>query len=273
MASIFKTGILLLGVTLFSACDKNDNKNEDKPDNTPGPLLRSIEWDYGLKGEFNYNSDSTLKNIEYTFENVGGSTIYGWAGKTLTEIYDDRSMYKNVYNYRQDGKLNFIMNTVKTGTSSTAYTLEFAYNSAGKVDSMKYYTINEAGKQLKTSTSYHYHSNGELHEILTDNNNIKILHTIEQYSTPVKFNPYIYISASLDEHYAVYNFPVMKQLEKLPAKLVRKITEPGKPTYTEKIEEVDFMITDFRIDSTVTKLTFPGIPGNNKSIKAIYKYQ
>jgi len=272
MTTLWKTGMLTAGFILLLACNKNDDTNDGKPDESPGSLLRSIEWDNGLKGELSYNNDSTLKSIHYIFENVGGATVYNWTNKRLSEIYDDRSLYKNVYHYRDDGKLDLIKNTSRNGSSSTAYTLEFAYNSSGKVDSMKHYSINEAGKQLKTATSYHYTENGDLHEIITENNNIKILHKVEKYSAPVKFNPYIFLSPMLDEHFAIYNFPVMNQLKQLPAKLIRQITEPGKPTYTEKIEEVNYSITNFRIDSTITKLSFPGIPADNKSVKAIYKY-
>lgn len=273
MSLYVKFSALVLSIVLISACKKTRNTEEIEPPEEPSiPLLRSIEWDNGLKGTFNYNNDSTIKEVNYIFANTGGSTVYQWTGKQLTEIYDSRSMYKNVYHYHNNGKLAYIMNTVRNGTSSTAYTLEFAYNAMGNLHSMKYFGINEAGKKLRTETSYHYDNKGDLHEILTLNNNISILQTIEEYSAPIHFNPHIFISAGLDEDYAIYNFPVMNQLKRLPAKLVRQVTEPGKPTYTEKIEAIRYSLTNLRIDSTFTTVTFPGMPASNSTLQAIYRY-
>jgi hypothetical protein len=251
------------------ACDKDKDPVETK---LPGNLLKTITWDFGLSSNSVY-TDSLLQRIDFKWENSVGSTVYNWTGKTLKEIYDDRSIYKHVYSYDNDGKLTQITNTPRSGTLPTGYVLEFEYNNTGKVDSLKYFVINEAGKKLQGASSYSYHSNGELKEVITRSGNSIITHTIDSYSPLVSFNPCHYINPSLDEHYTIYNYAVIRQLkQKLPAKITRVNKAGNEQPYVDNIQENVYTINNYRIEKVVSSTSYPKSPGSNSSMESVYTY-
>lgn len=270
MTNRFWQALILSGIFVFSACDKDDSPANEPDETVPRYLLRAIDWNNGLKARFNY-SDSALTDINFTFQNTSGKTVYKWAGTKMIELYDEESLYKNVYHYSNDGKLSFIANTVKSGTMSSSYTLEFSYKS-GKVDSLKYFRINEAGKHLETSTSYHYNGSGELFKAITVAGNNSITHNIDNWSPVVSFNPLNYIESTLDENYTIYNYAVMNQSDKLPAKITRSFKIGNTEEEVDKIEENEYTLTGFRIDKVVTAISYPDMPGSNKTIEAVYTY-
>jgi hypothetical protein len=266
--------LLFIVVTLLSACDK-DKPVDEPQNNLPQYLLKTITWDNGLTATSSYNSDSTLQGIDVAFQSASGKTVFMWTGKKFTEMYEDRSMYKNVFEYDHEGKVVKMRNTAKTGSSPTGYVLEFHYNGAKKVDSLNYFAINEAGKQLQASSAYHYNNAGELEEVITKSGNNTITHTINAYSPAVSFNPCHYIETTLNENYTIYNFAVMTQLNKinkLPATITRVVKTGSAPSYVDKIEAHVYSITNYRIDKVVTTMSFPGVPGNNKTIEHVYSY-
>jgi hypothetical protein len=260
-------------ITLF-AC-KKDNDPINEPDLAlPQFLLKTITWDIGITSTSFY-TDSLLQHVTSVFQSAGGSVVYNWNGATLSELHDDRSMYKNLYDYDNNGRLVIIRNVPKTGSSSTGYTLEFKYNSANKVDSLTFFIINEAGKQPQGASSYHYNSAGELKEIITKSGNAIITHTIDQYSSLVSFNPCHYISPGLDENYTIYNYAVMRQLKgmnKLPAKVTRVVKSGSEQPYIDKVEEHIYTISNYRIDKVVSSITYPKVPSSNSTMESVYSY-
>jgi hypothetical protein len=267
--------LLLISLTLFYACDKDNDPCNDQPDNVPEYQLKSITWDYGLTGNFVYNSNDNLQQIDYTFQNSTGSTIFDHSGKTLTELYDNRSMYKNVFEYDAEGKLIKMRNIARTGTLPSQYRLEFHYNNAKKLDTLRYIVINEAGIQPKWISGYQYNSTGDLEKVITQYENIVITHTINEYSPPVSFVPCHYIETTLNENYAIYNLGVMMQLQKqhkLPSKVTRVVQIGSNPSFVDKIEEQLFTVDNYRIDKVNTTITVPRMPGYVNKVEAIYKY-
>lgn len=267
--------LFFISLALLCACKKDNDPPKDPEDKVPQYQLRSITWNNGLKGEFVYNSESNLQHIEYTFNKVSGRTVFGWNDKTFTEMYDDGSLYKNVYEYDADGKVIKMRNLPKSGSLSSEYQFEFRYNSNKKLEELKYSIINEAGKELRATSLYYYNSAGDLEKAVTDYQGSIITHTIDSYSPPVSFVPCHYIDPTLMENYPIYNVAVIMQLEKryqLPSKVTRVVKTGSNPSYVDKIEEQLFIVNNYRIDKLYTTITYPGMPGYVNKLEAVYSY-
>lgn len=267
--------LLLMSLVIVSGACSKENPEEKPEVKLPQYLLKTIAWDYGLTANLSYNQDSTLSNIDYSFQSTSGRSTYSWAGKTLTEFYSNQSLYKNVFEYDKHGRVVKMRNIAKTGSVFTGYLFEFHYNALDRVDSLNYFTVNIAGKQLQASTVYHYNSAGEIKEAVTLSGNSTITHTINEYSPPVSYHAYNYIGTSLDENYIIYNYAVMTQLNKtnkLPAKITRVIKNSSQPASLDKIEAHVYTITNHRIDKVVTTISFPATPVNNRTLESVYSY-
>lgn len=267
--------LLFISLALLCACKKDNDPPKEPEDNVPQYQLRSITWDNGLKGDFVYNTENNLQQIDYVFQSASGRTVFGWNGKTFTEMYDDRSMYKNVYEYDADGKVIKMRNLSRSGSLPSEYQFEFRYNSNKKVEELKYYIINEAGKQLRATSSYHYNSAGDLEKAVTEYQGSTITHTIDSYSPPVSYVPCHYIDPTLTENYTIYNLAVIMQLQKqhkLPSKVTRVVKTGANPSYVDKIEEQLFIVNNYRIDKVYTTISYPGMPGYGNKLEAVYSY-
>lgn len=267
---LLKATILLYVLVFVTGCDKDDPAGEDPETIIPNYLLRSIEWDNGLKAAFLYN-DSLLTDINYQFQSTTSATKFMWTGKKMNEMFSEESLYKNTYTYDNSGKLTVITNSSKSGTLSTSYTLEFTYES-NRLKTLEYFRINEAGKQLQATTSYQYDNSGDLYRAVTASGNNVITNTINNWSSVISLNPLIYTAASLDENYTIYNYAVISQAKKLPAKITRTVKIGAGSEETEKIEENTYTISGFRIDKVITAIKYPDMPGNNMTVESIYKY-
>lgn len=267
--------LFFISLTLFCACKKHHDPPKEPEENVPQYQLKTITWSNGLKGEFVYNNQNNLQQIDYTFNNVGGSTIFGYSGNTFTEMYDDRSLYKNVYEYDADGKPIKMRNIARTGTMPSEYYFEFSYNTNKKLEALKYYVINEAGKELKASSNYSYNSAGDLEKCVTQMGVNLITHTIEAYSPPVSYLPCMYIDPTLLENYTIYNLAFIMQLHKqhkLPSKVTRVVKTNNDPQYVDKIEEQIFTVNNYKIEKINTTISYPGMPGYTNKLEAVYSY-
>lgn len=264
---------LLTSLIITGACNK-DNPTENPSNNPPDYLLKSISWSNGMTAHLSYHADSSLKNIDYTFQSSSGKSVFTWSGKKLTEFYSDRSLNKNLFEYDQQGRVIKMHNTAKAGVSD-GYFLEFKYNAQNKLDSLKFFFVNIVGEHLQSSTSYHYSSAGELEAAITKTPTGILTHSINTYSPPVSFNPCNYIETTLSENYIIYNYALMCQLSKvnkLPTKVTRTVKNGSQPSSVDKIEEQTFTVTNHRIDKVVTAISFPAAPGNNATIESVYSY-
>ena len=267
--------LFFISLALFCACKKDNDQPKDPEDNVPQYQLKSITWDNGLKGDFIYNAANNLQQIDYVFQNATGTTVFGWNGKTLTEMYDDRSMYKNVYEYDADGKVIKMRNIARSGSLPTEYQFEIHYSATKQIDTLRYVSVNEAGTQPKWVSGYEYNSAGDLLKVTTKYDNTVITHTIDTYSPPVSFMPCHYIETTLSENYVIYNLGIMSQLQKqhkLPSKVTRVVQTGADPSYVDKIEEQLFIVNNYRIDKVYTTISYPGMPGYGNKSEAVYSY-
>lgn len=267
------SSIVLIFVLILTGCKKeNDNP---PPDNNPPAykyLLKKIEWDNGTTATLSYNNDSTIKHIAYANQSAADQLYFAWSAKRAITMAYASSLYTNTLNYNND-KLVSVVNTYKDLSLPNGYKFEYAYNANGTLSELKYYTINEAGAKLVTTTTYTYNANGDPQTITTTQlNNIKIVYTIESWSQECAFNPWIFISASLSEYYQLYNYPVLSKLNKLPAKLTKTVQQPGMPDKVDRITESVYTITNKRLDKTVTTLSYPGHPELDQTQTAVYTY-
>lgn len=275
MMRFMKAGLMVGVVSLLGSCMK-DNAVEDVPPpstTVPAGALDRMEWGNGLTGYFNYNSDSSLKSIQY---NLGGSsarTLFEYANGNLSGIADEASPYKNVYNYNINDQLVSVENVQKSGNVSQ-FKLEYSYNAAGKVDSMKYYQTNGGTKTLKTSSGYNYDASGLLLSVETISGNSMVLSKIEGWSPEIAFFPQMYYDVLLTENYDIYNLPVLTQRKMLPSKITRQVKPTNGGTYTtDKTQTIAFTVDGTKVTKTTTEVSYPNVPGSNTSLTANYIYR
>lgn len=267
--------LFFISLALLCACKKDNDPPKDPEDNIPQYQVKNITWNNGLKGDFVYNNENNLQQIDYTYQTVSGRTVFGWNGKTFIEMYDDRSMFKNVYEYDAEGKVIRLRNIPRNSSMPGEYRFEFHYNAAKQIDTLQYITINEAGIKPKWLSSYEYNSAGDLLKVITKYDNTVITHTIDTYSPPVSFVPCHYIETTLSENYVIYNLGIMMQLQKqhkLPSKVTRVVQTGAEPSYVDKIEEQIFIVNNYRIDKVYTTISYPEMPGYGNKVEAVYSY-
>jgi hypothetical protein len=266
--------LLLISLTVFSACKKDNDAPKDPENEIPQYQLKSIAWNNGLSGNFVYN-DNTLQSIDYTYQNVSGQTIFGYSGKTLKEMYDDRSQYKNVFEYDSEGKPTKMRNRERYDVQATKYEMVFHYNSANRIDTLRYFTFNEAGTRQRWVCGYDYNSNGDLVKVTTQYETMTITHTIDAYSQPVSFVPWHYIETTLNENFVIYNLGIMTQFHKankLPAKVTRIVQIGSDPSYVDKVAEDVFTVNNYKIEKVNSTITYPEMPGYVSRLEAVYSY-
>ena len=269
------TGIIFL-MALF-ACKKETNSplgsaGDNPKDNLPQYLLKEISWDNGMKALSHYNSDSTVSKITFGLGSSSGQTVYAWDGRKLLEMYDTRSEYTNKFLYDDKGRLAAIHHTKKNGQPTVSYSLEYTYNDNQRLQQLRYYDVNEAGKQLKETTNYHYGTNGDLVKMVTQSGGNLITRTIDAYSDTLSFDYTHYLSTSLNENYSFYNYPVLSKLVRLPARVTKRVKIGASTETVDKIEEMTYTLHQYRIDKVVTKLSFPEHPAYNQTQEAVYSY-
>jgi hypothetical protein len=180
-----------------------------------------------------------------------------------------------VFEYDAEGKVVRMRNMEKAATSDRQYQFEFIYNTAKKIDTLKYTITNEAGISLRGQSVYKYNNAGDLEKVITRLGDNEITHTINRYSPPVSFAPGHYIETTLMENYPIYNLAVMTQLQKenkLPAKVTRVVKTGSDPSYVDKIEDQVFTVTNYRIEKVQSTISYPEMPDYTVLLDAVYSY-
>ncbi|RFS26816.1 hypothetical protein DVR12_03255 [Chitinophaga silvatica] len=268
--------ILVLTLQIFQSCKKNEE--EPPVTNKPGDsliafkLVRAIHWTDGIEAEVLYNTDSTLKQINYSLASQTSSTIFEWENKKIKTIFEDKSLYQSTYSYDNGRISNYVIGTKQPGYPVT-HKMEFSYNTNGQPNKLKFSTTNEAGTQLKTETTYEYNSGGDLIKITTINGNSIITDVIDQYSDSVVFNPLIFVAVGLAEGYTINNLPVLSRMTKFPAKIVRTIKNGNDPAYIDRVSENICKISNKQIDTIKAIVTFPKTPQGDRNVTAAFEYK
>ncbi|RYY63039.1 MAG: hypothetical protein EOO05_00385 [Chitinophagaceae bacterium] len=274
MMRFMKAGLVIGTVGLFSSCMKSSDVQDAPPPetNVPTGALARLEWDNGLTGYFDYNTDNSLKTIQYNLGGSTGKTMFEWSGSRMTSISDDRSLYKNVYTYGPDNKLVKVENVQKSGGASV-FLLEYTYNAQGLVDSMKYFATNNGTKVLKTRSGYTYGAGSRLTEVVTESGNNLVKSVVDTWSPELSFIPQMYVDVTLSENYDVYNLPVLEQQDMLPTKITRMVKTGSGNYTTDKVQEIQFTLSGTRVTNTRTTVTFPNVPGSSNVLNAVYIYK
>ncbi|HKG06622.1 MAG TPA: cupin domain-containing protein [Pedobacter sp.] len=271
--------ILALSLT-FQSCkksgkDSTDNLPED-PLHTNGKrqLLKGIQWkEFNASAAFEYNTDSTIRQINYTGPASSYEVAYTYTSKRIKEINTAGSLYKNIFEHNAAGQITSMTRHLRLGDQHRAnQRLEFTYNSNNTVSVMKYYQINEAGTELIYTNTYEYNAQYLPVKITgIDKNGAKLVTTIEAFSKVASFDPLYFTATDISEDYMIYNLPVISQLKQLPA-LIKLIRFRNGQPYVEKQTTITYTVTDGRIEKQINALKFPEHPNLDQSSEVTYTY-
>ncbi|KAA3439696.1 hypothetical protein [Rufibacter hautae] len=275
------SGLLLLLFFLATSCDEKDKDpvpSKDLPEAGHGIkkqqkyLLRTVEWkSFGQTAAYTYNSDSTIKKVSQV--GSGNYIYFRYQNEALTEMALEASDYKNTYAYNPAGQMISWTRAQKQASYGSTFVFEYKYNATGTVSEMDYFKINEAGKQLVYHNVYEYSSQNLLSKVTaTASNGYKVIWTIDSYSAPFDFDPWVFISHDLAEKYEIYNYPVLSRLNQLPKKITKTVIGPGQTAQVEEVVSIDFTITQEKLEKMVNTVAYPGHPELNSSYEVLYSY-
>jgi len=264
MIRAFYSLVILTALIFLQSCTKND---DSVPQNASGPLLTKIEWkDQNASANFEYNTNNTQKQIIYDTPYGIDTVSFAYANSKLSTITSTRSLKSSQYAYNEKNQVSNV--TMSSIYSIAKYEFDYTYTATGKVASLKYFLLNEAGKHLIYNSVYEYNSADDLSKITsTDKNNQQVIILIKSYSEETSFNPWPFVSTTdLEEMYELYNYPVLNSLKKLP-KRVEKVTPGYKSIY-----ETDFTINSLKLEKTLSSTYYEDDPGNKVTMEAAYFY-
>lgn len=262
------TFVVLLGSSALISCRKQDEPSKQEE---PAPLLRKIEWNVGLVAQYEYNPDSTLKQIASLQGTISSLNTYTYTNKRLIEVNTGHSLYTNKFHYTGD-LLTSIVNASIHPTLPDSYKLEYEYDNRKRLSRLLYYDIHEGGQTLKASSTYTYNTE-DLPVKITTQSGAAIINTyVDAYSDKHRFNPWVFVAIGLSENYTLYNFPIMRNAQRLPAVVRTTRINPGQPEVLEKTVTNTYFIQNLRLDSVKSSFVFDKEPQYNSSFsyKLIY---
>lgn len=256
-------------IILLQSCKK------DPPKNVPPPLplltLSTIEWSTGSQKEtYEYNSDHSLKKIVFTSGQASDTYEFKWSGNKLAEAHETGSLFKQQYHYNGDRITDMTYTSIADPVKGN-YKMEYSYRADGKVAKMELIMLDAGGSDAVTI--YHYNAAGELSSTVTTVDQYTITQTIESYSAPVSFEPWSFIDLSLLENYMIYNYPVLRSMKALPAKVLRSVKIGGDPEFLDAVTTNTFEISNNRINKLRYQLKIPGSPSLDKTKDAQFNYK
>ena len=268
-------GLVIICVALSIAHCKKETSPADEPqeEHVPQFLLKTVNYNtFNARADFTYHADSTLKQIAYSGLSGGGyQTDFEYENGRIKSISASNSLYTNFYYYDNAGRITTVFHGLY-GQEERGHKFDYTYNSNGSVKQMKYYDRNEAGDQLKYTNTYSYNAQGVLQSVEAVNGSNKIIFTIESYSDECSFNPWTFINTGLTQFYEIYNYPVLRSLKRLPNKITQtNVNNGGTPVITA-VFEINFTITNQKLEKAVTTVSYPGNPGSNTRSEAAFYY-
>jgi hypothetical protein len=268
---IVNPAIFVLSFALVvTGCRKGDHKDPDT--NTEKYRLRAINYiTFNGTANYSYNTDSTLKKIQYSNGTSGYTVAFEYDNRRVTLISVSSSLYEHRYNY-DNGRISTTVDT-QIGQPHLGNKFFYSYNADGTVSELRYYDLNEAGEELVYSSTYEYNSERLPSRIISVNGSNKVIWTIESYSKVCDFNEWSFISASLNEMYELYNYPVLSKLNRLPKRVVQSMQQGSAAPTVQKVIESDFTIIDERLDKIRSSISYPNHPNYNTSSEAIFDYE
>lgn len=264
--------IFALGALTIAGCRKDE---DNPPSNNPAPAkyyAQSIEWSYGARATIHYNADSTLDSIRYVSPLPGSVVDFSWTNNQMTGMAPSSSLYMTTFAYNT-GLMTSLTNAYKVITSPSGYIFRFTYGAGNRLSEVKYFQVNEAGSHPTGNSTYTWSSTGELKSVTTTGVNGNILkYTIDAWSDTMDIQTWLFVGSSRNEYEAIYNYPVLSILKRLPAKITRTSQNIGEQPVVDRVLEHVYDITNKRLDKIVTTLVAPSNPGINQSYTTIFRY-
>lgn len=265
--------LLVLSMTIAESCQKPDTEPGMDPVENPAPLLKKVTYsDQSPECLFFYHPDSTLQQIYYDDQSGSGPvTHFYFEHRQVKQVHASNSLYYNTYQYYPDGKIRSMLRLSQV-TESSGYLFEYFYTAAGLVSEMKYYQVQTAGNQLLYTNRYFYNDDQELVSIRSSNNNHTIHYQMEAYSGECRFYPWAFISTEIRELYQLFNYPVLKQMKRLPARIVRRVAVNAATPVTDSIFAYAFTVNNKVLEKVVSTVQYPADPSANSRLEAVYTY-
>jgi hypothetical protein len=296
MKALCKCFVLLAGLVVLNACDKDPSAEPVEPEipvtldtlphepgvsapNLPGSQNRISSYrlssiDYNTepsgKGYYHYNADGTVQQIQFSFRGGTATMNYTYNNQALSQIMEEHSEYKTEYTYEK----GWISNISQLSTiSHSGYKFFFSYNANGTVANLRYYNQNDVGSTLIYTSTYTYGTDQLLKKITSvGNNSSKVISVIESYSDECDFNPLTFVNNSLGELYTIYNLPVLSQMKRLPKKIKEIFVNSAGTPISEMNIEYNYTFTGKRLDTVLTSTRYPASPQSNHTSEMALHY-
>jgi hypothetical protein len=272
MKGRYITVAIALLLLALEGCQKGSAQGEPDARGTVKSLIREINWSTtGATAELLYNSDSTLRTMNYTGSGSSYGIEYRYTNKKIWAMDLGNSLYKFEYFYDNTGSITNVKRK-NAGESDYRQDLEFSYNQNGTVAVLKYYEINESGKKLVYTNNYIYSSTREISAITsTAQDGTMFMFTIDSYSAPIEIDPLCFIGIDLSEYYMIYNYPVLNSMSKLPAKIRKSLIRNGQAE-TEQIITISNEVKRGRLEKQSTMTKYPNHQGGDSNHDTFYYY-
>ncbi|WP_295129375.1 hypothetical protein [uncultured Chitinophaga sp.] len=262
-------------VLTITSCKKEEGQTPSKPhpvQTAPQFLLKKIEYKSGINGWLTYNTDSSIKTIIYENGSAGQETFFDYQDKKLVKTGYVGSLHTTLYTYDNNNRvIKMHIKQVET-IPGTSYSLEYTYNSKGQVAEQKFYVINEAGTKHRGTSTYQYNAQNLITRVVTLDGQHKYTWDIEAYSDEYSVSPWVFVNTYLSEFYAIYNYPVISSMNRLPAKLRRTAQLNGGTPKVDRIDQQKYEITGKKINKLIAIVDFPGHPELHATDTAFFKY-
>lgn len=267
------TGILPL--LLLGSCGKNDAVPEaGTPVHNPLYLLDKVEYrNAGTTSFYTYDTDSTVLQIVRTGAQPVTALEYSYNGKQIKKSVVAGYADSTVYTYT-NGYLTGELHTAPNGSGKRGYRLDYFYGTNGLLEEMREYTTDSTGEHLLFSHVYQYNIEGWPARITSTGMNVVYTTSIHTYSEECDFESSAFTGLSgLGELSAIYNYPVLSRLRRLPGDItVTRSVEGGSPV-TEKIYDITFSISNKKLNNMRTAVHYPAKAGDDTRDEWVFYYK
>lgn len=223
------------------------------------------------KSAFAYNADSSIKMVAIGNGALAYNILYTYNNGSLAQHEVSNSLYTTNYKYT-NGKITTAL-TLDNGQQLHGYKLVYTYRADGRVATLVYSVVNEAGERKAYSSTYVYDAAGLLSKIETIGSTNRMTLTINSYSEVCIFDPLVFTSPTLDESYTLYNFPVMSQMNRLPRKMTYEVALGQEAAKVERVTENTYKIVNKRLEWMSSAVSYPANPGSNSRRECSFYYK
>jgi hypothetical protein len=262
---------------LLLVCSCRSKPGDVLPDPQPTDgksifLLDSIVFTSpGATSVFAYNADSSIKMVTTGNGSQAYNILYTYDKGRLALHQMSNSNYSTTYKYA-NGKMTTAL-TLDNAQQLHGNKLAYTYRADGRVATLVYSIVNEAGEKPVYSSTYVYDAGGLLSKIETTGSTNRIIITINSYSEVCNFHPLVFMSHTVDEFYRLYNYPVMSQLERLPAKITYELAQGQEAPKVEKIYDNTYTIVNKRLEKMLSAVSYPDNPAGNQTRECSFYYK